>query len=408
MKPRLYASVLGLMLLLATSPAQAAFHLAVIDELMSGVGGDPSVQYVQVRMTFPLQNNVANTRLTAFNCDGSTATELLLLAANPDWEPFPVGVRTWIMATQDPIGGIVPDFTFAGGIPPTCGMVCWGAPCGLLPPLPGSWAINDPNQYIDCVAYGGYTGPTKTTASPPCIDGVSGTPTGLPPGDGTLALTRISITSDNATDFALACPQPTNFDGDVGSFGPCGTTTTTTVTTSTVTTSTTTTTIPGKPLTGKKLTLVVGAKPSLTAQSKDPTLDLGAGNGSSADPVANPSGGSLRVVATGGDGFDDTYTLPTGNWDYMGNAGENRGYKYQDKLLTSGPIRLVIVRPGKLAKMVGRGPGLGHTLATQPTSVRVTLTLGDRPYCLEFGGLPSFTANKRFSAKDAPAPGACP
>jgi hypothetical protein len=35
MKPKVYTSALALMLLLATSPVRAAFHLAVIDELMT-------------------------------------------------------------------------------------------------------------------------------------------------------------------------------------------------------------------------------------------------------------------------------------------------------------------------------------------------------------------------------------
>jgi hypothetical protein len=110
-------------------------------------------------------------------------------------------------------------------------MVCWGAP-GLIPPNPPTWDATNPNNYTDCVAYGGYTGTRKTMAS---YSGgpTSGTPTGLAPDDGTSSLTRTGATNDNLADFMLASPTPTNNTGQTGF------TTSTTVTTTTSTTSTT-------------------------------------------------------------------------------------------------------------------------------------------------------------------------
>jgi hypothetical protein len=224
--------------------APAVFHVGHIAEVMSGVGIDPTAQYVEIRMDAGFQNAVQNSVLSAFNCDGTVRRELLLVPGNVTNQGN--GVR-WIMATKDPIGGISPDFmwdTADGNIEPSCGMVCWGAP-GVTVPALDSWSHEDPNDYVDCVAYGGYTGPTKT--ADPDADGVtssSGTPTALTPGGGTFSLTRVASTNNNATDFALDCPSPTNNAGAPGTFGPCTpppTTTTTTIAGAT----TTTTTVPG-------------------------------------------------------------------------------------------------------------------------------------------------------------------
>ncbi len=209
--------VIAALLVLSLPPqSHALFHLSQIDEAMSGVGGDPNTQYVQIRMLSAAQNFVANGRLTFFSCSaGNPATVLKLLDKN-----VPVGMADghWIAATTDPVGGIHPDFTIPPGIDHTCGMICWGAPVDpltLKPPAdPASWSATDPANYIDCWAYGGYTGPTKA----------GGTETSAgPAGDGTMSLARMGAS------IALACPRPTNDAGNMGTFGACGTSTSTTL-----------------------------------------------------------------------------------------------------------------------------------------------------------------------------------
>lgn len=242
----------ALVVLLTPTASRALFHIATISEVMSGVNGDATVQYVEIRMNAGAQNRVANTRLTAFNCDG-TSSQILLLV--PTDVPNAGAGLHWIMATTTfaAKAGITPDYTWdpsmTGNIDPTCGMVCWGAP-GFLPPMP-TWSATDPNNYVDCLAYGGYTGPTKTSTH----DGTprSGTPTSLTVGHGMFSLTRVGAAGNNATDFAFACPTPTNNTAATGTFGACtppSTTTTTTIlgatTTTTVTGGTTTTTIRGQ------------------------------------------------------------------------------------------------------------------------------------------------------------------
>src|SRR5581483_5290455 len=143
-----------------------------------------------------------------------------------------------------------------------------------------------------------------------------------------------------------------------------------TTTTTTATSTSTTTTVPGGPndetVAGSKLTLRSdGHDPStakkLSLQDKDPTITLGAGNGTADDPTIN--GATLRVR---GATFDVTYTLPASGWSYIGDAGDNRGYKYKDKTLANGPIKTATIQNAKLVKASGSGAALGFTLATDP------------------------------------------
>jgi hypothetical protein len=189
--------------------------------------------------------------------------------------------------------------------------------------------------------------------------------------------------------------------------GPEPTTTTTTVpdtSTTTVTTSTssttTTTTLP-ELLAGKKLLLKdKPGKPQKRGIDCIATgaLTLGGGNGSGDDPV--DAGGSLRIR---GAGFDDTYELPASGWKYQGKEGAGKGYRFAK----GAAVKSVLVKPGKTIRILGKGSALGHSLATNPAPVDVTLRLGDRRYCMRFGGTIQFKDGTKLLAKSAPAPGDC-
>jgi hypothetical protein len=199
--------------------------------------------------------------------------------------------------------------------------------------------------------------------------------------------------------------------GAVRRLAVAGATTTTTTATTTTATTTTTTTLPAGVddlITGKSLKLkdyVDPTRKSAKATSKDPTIDLGGGANSPDDPTVN--GGSLRVQSTPG-GFDHTYPMPAIGWSYIGDPSDAKGYKYKDADLVYGPVKTGTVKNGKLVKVSGKNSGLLFTLATNPDPVATVLQTGTKRYCMSFGGTTSFEANRRFSAKDAPAPSSCP
>jgi len=183
----------------------AAFHIAVIDEVMTSYGGDPTVQFVEIRMLAAGQTVVGGSQLGVFDAAGAYIGKVMDIPSNvPNGG---AGVR-WIMGSAQfaTISGLTPDFTFSGPIflPTAGGMVCWGKP--------GNPAT--PTQYVDCVAYGTYSGPSN---------GLIGTPTSQDAVGHSLA--RVSNTNNNAVDFACTDPaSPTNNSGESASMmatSPC-------------------------------------------------------------------------------------------------------------------------------------------------------------------------------------------
>ena len=202
------SSVLLALACLVAAPASAlaTFHLMSISEIGVAVGGtDLNVQYVELRLDFAGQTHLENTRLTAFDAAGA-ATELLLTPSDVANGTTGANVlyATEAFASRT---GVTPDFVIPPGISATSGMICWGAP-GTSPPDPSTWDLDKPNNYVDCVAYGGYSGATRNA---------SGTPTTLAPGSPTQSLTRTKNTGasgSNDADFALATPNVCNNAGN--------------------------------------------------------------------------------------------------------------------------------------------------------------------------------------------------
>jgi hypothetical protein len=161
-------------------------------------------------------------------------------------------------------------------------------------------------------------------------------------------------------------------------------------------------------ITGKKLLIKLkpgdSSKTVIGAMSKDPTLDLGGGNGSADDPTVN--GGGIRIRSQLA-GFDTTYALPAAGWKAVGPAGQNKGYIFLSK---TGPIRKVLLKPGPrgLLLVSGKGPDVAVNLDTNPSPVDVVLTIGSRQSCAAYGGTVNFVAMGKLLARDAAAPAACP
>lgn len=397
MHRRSFAALIAATLAWTAAPAHALFHFAHISEVHTMLDGDANAQYVEIEMEGPAQTFVSNSVLHAWDCGGASLGDQLVVPG--DLAAGGAGVR-WIMATLDPIGGIAPDFLIpAAGLPVACGQICWGAP-GILPPDPATWDHTDPANYVDCVAYGGYTGPTRTG---------SGTPTPLAP-TAEFSLTAVTHSDDNAADFLQACPTPENNAGAVG--GPAGACTPPTTTTTVAPPTTTTTTLPlatiDQPLAGTKLLLKTKPgkpeKSRLVLLAKDPALSIGAGPGSAEDPVEN--GGTFRIASgsSPGGAFTGTHTL-AGAWKVLGKPAAMKGYKWKSKTT---PVRLVLVKAGKLLKAKAAGAMIGFDLDDDPDPVTVEVTIGTRRYCLEFGGATDFTEGKKYVAKKPAAPAACP
>jgi hypothetical protein len=181
-------------------------------------------------------------------------------------------------------------------------------------------------------------------------------------------------------------------------------TTTTTSTSTSTTSSTSTTTLPSERLTGARLVMTDDTrrpqKRRLAVRSDDPSITLGSGPGGADDPTLH--GGSLRVIATS-HRFDVTYPLADG-WRLAGKRGRTDGYKRKG----AGPIRTVVLRAGRTLDIAGKGADLVQPLISDPGDVLVVLRLGGRQWCLAFGGTFDERTPKKLTARDAPAPAACP
>ena len=155
-------------------------------------------------------------------------------------------------------------------------------------------------------------------------------------------------------------------------------------------------------------TLTLRARPhhaqkrALKIVTQDAHIALGQANGSVDDPVLH--GGSLRLVSVDGDFFDQTYGLASRGWRYLGGKGNNRGYVYRG----GNPVRSVLIRPGKVLRVLAKGGALEYSLATSPAPVQVVLTLGGEQYCFSFGDTVAFVTGNRFVASAARAPEFCP
>src|SRR5262249_14386144 len=146
-------------------------------------------------------------------------------------------------------------------------------------------------------------------------------------------------------------------------------------------------------LTGEKLVMHESANPErkrLTVVSKDPSIDIGRGNGTSDDPRINDA--SLSITLAGGP--PRTYPLSVAGRKAIGEEGPNRGSKYVNKLRLGGPVRPLVVKSRRFFKATAKGLGLGYTLTSDPPPVSVTLTLGTARSCFEFGGETKFVADK--------------
>ncbi len=195
--------VLGLAVLCIARTSSAVFHLAVIDEVLTSYDGEANVQFIEIRMLASFQTAVAHSVLAAFDSSGAYIGDILEVPSNVATGGD--GVR-WLVGTDgfQSASGLAPDFIMPAGIlPGGGGMVCFGGGGGIVPQNPPAWDRTNYANYVDCVAYGTYSGTSNA---------LIGTPTPLD-GDGH-SLQRTTNTKDNAADFT--CGDPATPENNTG------------------------------------------------------------------------------------------------------------------------------------------------------------------------------------------------
>ena len=159
------------------------------------------------------------------------------------------------------------------------------------------------------------------------------------------------------------------------------------------------------PITGGKLTVIDNVlkptKKKATFKSADIIISSGA-----EDPRV--SGATIELVnPTPGFEQSVTFNLQAAAWLPIGNP--IKGYKYKDSLLVNGPVKTAQIKDNKQLKFTAKGATMSYAMGGFPqTEIGVIVTIGSTRFCATFGGIVTKDDGLKFSAKLAPAPGACP
>jgi hypothetical protein len=188
--------------------------------------------------------------------------------------------------------------------------------------------------------------------------------------------------------------------GEIFRIVSAGISTTTTVTNTTATSTTTSTTLPGE------ATLLPGRKLRVKqTQAGDQRFMLVVKDAALAAPVPCAVDGELVIEALGAGGTVRRIPLLAQLWKPLKARRPERGCKYR-----RGPIAAtVLVKAGRMLKVVARADDLGVPLATDPRPVRIEVRHGATRHCVEFGGEKgTHRPNRTLIAKRAPTATGCP
>lgn len=207
MRPALPRLTCVLALALASTSAQAAFHLMQIQHAVGGVCGDTSAQAIQLRMRASSQNFISGHGLRAYNSAGASPVVLIDFTSNVAVGTLGSTILVTSPGFQARYGGPTPDFVMTNIIPQSyleAGKVTFEAPI--------YWSL----------AWGGagYTG-ANTGASDNDPDGNFGAPFGdvLPwATDQSLEFQGAATASSttNLADYALSA-SPVTLTNNAGS-----------------------------------------------------------------------------------------------------------------------------------------------------------------------------------------------
>jgi hypothetical protein len=176
-------------------PAAAINHLMVIDEVLASWQSDPEIQFIELRMLQPGQNQVQGAQVEILDRDGA---ELVRFEFQDDVSGGTAGARILIATPKlANLAGLTPDFALP--IPPVIprrgGRICFRATTAT----PGQ------TVRVDCVAWGNYSADNDTY----------GDPTPLTPENRSLQRVQDADPPDNAEDWiGVLAPTPHNNAGD--------------------------------------------------------------------------------------------------------------------------------------------------------------------------------------------------
>ncbi|MEK6282021.1 MAG: S-layer homology domain-containing protein [Acidobacteriota bacterium] len=210
-KLRIGLMVLGSFLLTAlflASAANATNHNTQIRQVMAGLNGDSTIQFVEIRMSDSSQNDWGNhTMLVFFNASGVETGRFLITSNPPGGTNFSVLFATQAFANLP--GAPVPNFIIpAGLLQPDNGKVCFKSPS----------PEGDPGDFFPinlCLSYGSFTGDTEGGGSPAPALPITG-------GQSLMRLNAFAgvFGSNTNSHFALVDAAPQNTSGVSKGFSP--------------------------------------------------------------------------------------------------------------------------------------------------------------------------------------------
>lgn len=180
--------------LLGVTPAHAAFHLIKITEIFPGTTAMPDAQFVELQMIASGQNFVGGHSLRVSDASGS------LIASVPLSNDVGNGANqsSILLATSEAVTlfGVTADFTMPAVLPLSGGKLCFDG--------------------FDCVAWGGYTGPSSGVGAPfHPADGLvpdASVQRRIDRGNASI-LDAADDTDVSAADLVFASPEPRNNAG---------------------------------------------------------------------------------------------------------------------------------------------------------------------------------------------------
>lgn len=186
-------ALLVLVLLAFIQRADASFHLILIVEVYPGAHAFPDAQYVMLQTVAINENFLSGFAIHTFNPDGTPGPDFGVFTTNPTNTAS--GAR-YLMATPQAatLFGLTPDGVATGRLPFPSGRICWA-----------SYAFGCGGSYVDCVAYGAYTGSNTGFGTPATALVRQRALVRTNAGAGSFVCPR-----DNSINYAIGAPNPTS------------------------------------------------------------------------------------------------------------------------------------------------------------------------------------------------------